>query len=482
MSTDREEHVISQFAGVLISEEAGARAAQLASTLMRQDAAFQKAMDAMGDVHAFVGAPEHILGNALTKHGEIAERVEVAVRSAWDYLVNNIPGATFSGVGRTAPHDYLIDGTMVQSKFINGARNTLDAVLCHYRENPTFQAAEPYYHIPRDQFANLNRVLHGDIPVGMSDHSAAALLRKIREVEALTERPFGDVVRPSLSTYAEVQQGRVHETMSRHEAELRHADGVQREDARAASAPTLPSVAGAAMKAALVGAGVRLSVNIYQKVRAGRNPFKGQFSLDDWKELGVAAAEGGIQGGVAAGAIFALTNYAGLAAPFAAAFVSSTMAVGSLARSYSAGDIDFDEFIELGQLACGESAIVAIATAVGQTMVPVPALGALAGAVAGRLFVEQVKAWACAEAERVQQAIEQRVSACVAELQDAERIVVQRALEAFDRLGKLTVAAFDLHMNGELLLQASIALAEAHGVDSDQILRSPEDVDRYMSG
>jgi hypothetical protein len=236
------------------------------------------------------------------------------------------------------------------------------------------------------------------------------------------------------------------------------------------------------MKGALVGAGVRLTFNIYQKVRAGRNPFKGQFSLDDWKELGGAAAEGGIQGGVAAGAIFALTNYADLAAPFAAAFVSSTMAVGSLARSYSAGDIDFDEFVELGQLACGEGAIVAIATAVGQTVLPLPALGALVGAVAGRILAEQLKAWGGAESERVRQAIDQRVSACLAELQDAERIVVQRALEAFDRLGELTVAAFDLQINGELLLQASIALAEAHGVDSDTILRSPEDVDRYMFG
>lgn len=480
MSTEPEDHLISQLAGGFVTEEAGTRASQLASAMTAMDVAFEKAMQAIASVRAFIGTPEHILGNSQTKHGEIAEQVEVGVRRAWDYLVGHAPTATFEGVGRTAPHDYLIDGTMVQSKFINGARNTLDNVLSHYRENPSFQTPDPYYHIPRDQFAELNRLLHGDVPQGMSAHSAGALLLKIREIEAFTGRHFGDVVRPSLSTYGEVQQGRIHDTMEQHEAELEDADDVQREEARAASAPTLEGVAGAAAKGAVVGAGVRLTAVTYQKVRGGKNPLKGQFGLDDWKDVGICAATGGAQGGVAAGVIFALTNYSDLSAPFAGAFVSSAMAVGSLARSYSAGEIAFDEFVELGQLACSEAAIVGIATAVGQAAIPVPALGALVGAVAGRLLVAQVRTWATGEAERVLKDLEERVSACMAALQDAERRAVEQALEALDRLGDLTVVAFDLQKNSELLLQASVALAEAHGVDSGRILRSSGDVDRYM--
>lgn len=48
-----------------------------------------------------------------------------------------------------------------------------------------------------------------------------------------------------------------------------------------------------------------------------------------------------------------------------------------------------------------------------------------------------------------------------------------------DRLGKLTVAAFDLS-NNYRLVEASIALAEAYGVEESRILRSNLDLERYL--
>ncbi|MGQ4648456.1 hypothetical protein [Lyngbya aestuarii] len=104
---------------------------RLQASLDSQDAAFAKAIEQVAKVRDFVGTPEHILGNNKTKHGEIAEQVEVGIRNARSYLRQQTTNATFDGVGRTAPADYLIDGIQVQSKFINGVSNNLDHVLKH---------------------------------------------------------------------------------------------------------------------------------------------------------------------------------------------------------------------------------------------------------------------------------------------------------------------------------------------------------------
>ncbi|WP_228059651.1 hypothetical protein [Plectonema radiosum] len=109
----------------------------LKAALERQDSAFTKAIEQIDQVRDFIGSPEHILGNNQTKHGEIAEQVEVGIRNARDYLRQQAPSATFDGVGRTASEDYLIDGIQVQSKFINGVNKNLDHVLDHMRKYET---------------------------------------------------------------------------------------------------------------------------------------------------------------------------------------------------------------------------------------------------------------------------------------------------------------------------------------------------------
>ena len=83
------------------------------------------------NVRDFVSDPRAILGSIQTKHGEIAEHIEVEIRNARDVLNHIKPSATFEGVGRTAPEDYLIGASQVQSKFINGAGKSLDHVLEH---------------------------------------------------------------------------------------------------------------------------------------------------------------------------------------------------------------------------------------------------------------------------------------------------------------------------------------------------------------
>ena len=115
--SDRAElHVAAHVAAAWAGLEESSRAGELAGALRAQDRAFLGAMRELQVVRDFVGSPANILGRANTKHGEIAEQVNVGVSRARDVLYGRAPTATFDGVLRTGPVDYRVDGVDVQSK------------------------------------------------------------------------------------------------------------------------------------------------------------------------------------------------------------------------------------------------------------------------------------------------------------------------------------------------------------------------------
>ena len=70
----------------------------------------------------------------------------------------------------------------------------------------------------------------------------------------------------------------------------------------------------------------------------------------------------------------------------------------------------------------------------------------------------------------------------LASLDKTYQRVVNEINAEFDKLGKLTDAAFDFDLNYHLALSASVDLAIAYGVPEEKILRSVGDVDAFMLG
>jgi len=102
-------------------------------------------------------------------------------------------------------------------------------------------------------------------------------------------------------------------------------------------------------------------------------------------------------------------------------------------------------------------------------------LGAAIGSMAGRMVAEFTTGKTAQLANQMLQDFEQFVGKLDATLQK----VYWEIQQEMDRLGKLTVAAFDLS-NNYRLVEASIALAEAYGVEESRILRSNLDLERYL--
>lgn len=191
-------------------------------SLSQQDRAFELAGEQMLKVRDFIASPDNILGSMNTKHGEIAEQVEVGVRNARQAIEEGLQDdsafrATFNGVGRTAPEDYMIDGVEVQSKFINGINNNLTHVLRHMETYPDFTQGEPFYHIPKDSWQTIQDVIDGKPVEGLSAKTVQAIRDKVAEIESTTGRPFNDVVRPGVSDYKDVQWGKIDETLDKHD-------------------------------------------------------------------------------------------------------------------------------------------------------------------------------------------------------------------------------------------------------------------------
>ena len=210
------------------------------------------------------------------------------------------------------------------------------------------------------------------------------------------------------------------------------------------------------------------------------SPVRGDYTANDWKEIGIDTAKGAAVGGIAAGTIYALTNFASLSAPLAGSFVSAGQVIASLVNDLNAGEISFDQFTELSQLACMESAAAALASALGQAVIPVPVLGAVLGTIAGRIAIDCSKKYLGKETERLQRQMDEYYNQCLAKIEQTYHEVVSKIVAEYEKLGDLTKAAFDTDKNVALRLQASIQLAEVYEVSESDIIHDINELDAFM--
>jgi hypothetical protein len=423
----------------------------------------------------FLATPENILGNTGTKHGEIAEQVEVGIRNAKSLLNSSTPRATFEGVGRTAPEDYLINGVQVQSKFTNNAGNTLDHIIEHMKKYENFGRDGSFFHIPKDQYEKIQK----NLLVDYSSYSDQKLQEKVQEIEQMSGHPFSQTVRPGLSNYSDVQIGKVDDTLDQHEKELKRDNAEIKDRIRTEAQPNIADFGRVAVKGAVIGGSIRFATKIYGKYKEGKNVFKGELTLEDWKEIGLDTATGAALSSISATAIYGLTNFAQMSAPLPGAFVSAGMEVASLVKSWNRGEISSEEFVELSLFACADSAIVATGAAIGQALIPVPVIGAVIASIAGRIVSDFCKNL-LGENTKLCKQVEQHYQKFLAQIAQDYKATVANIIATYEKLGNLAQAAFNPSLNVELRLQASIKLAVAYNVSDSNIIHNIDELDLFM--
>jgi len=448
--------------------------------------ALSESMQCVERLRDFVSSPENILGNIQTKHGEIAEHVEVEISNGRAILNHIKPTATFEGVGRTAPEDYIIDGMQVQSKYIAGVGKSLDHVLEHLHKNPGF-TDNGFYHIPKDQYELLEKVYNGENIEGVASKTIKKCQEVIKQIEDETSKPFSEVVKPGLSTYKEVQLGKIDETIDGYEREFNETNDQEIKEIREkrktdeneaqhiTDASWGEALKYSAISAVITGA-TSAGIKIYAKIKEGTKIT--EFTIEDWKEVGFDFGKGSVKGAITGLGIYGMTKVVGFSAPFASALVSSTMGLSSIYYDYKKGKISKAEYADAACSLSVEAGIAAVGSAIGQAVIPIPVLGAIVGSAVAKSALEISKYVMGKKEAKFIQELEKQYNDLVAKLDKECRVIIAKIDDYFNKLGGLINAALNPDINKALL--GSIELCRYIGVEEKQIIHNTSELDVFI--
>lgn len=467
-----------------------------ASQIARSNDAFSRASEFLEDCRDYVSPANrlHILGPEGTKHGEIAEQLEVNFRNGRDVL-NRLEATAkvlSEGSERIGPIDYLVDGGVpVQSKYIGGGNNSLRHILDHLKKYPGYaQDTTPYgfpgkrgiYHMPKDQYDFLERIRTGDTQ-GIHSRTVTAAKKLIDEIEKEANLPFNEVVKPGLNSYGGVQLGKVDETINKEGAfyseihkndinTIREEQKNQLDNAQhitdASWSEAFRAIGIAAAISSITSAGIRIRTKFKEGKRFA------DFDLDDWKDVGCDFAKGAGKGGISGAAIYGLTKLGGFEAPFAGGITSSAIGVTSLFIDYKKGLIDESDFADSANALCFEAGLASVGAAVGQALIPIPVIGSIVGSMTAQAALMITKQLV-GEKEMVLIAkMQSDYDSLVKKLNVEEAQEIASIKDYYDRLGGLIEAS--MHAESNLRLSASIRFAIEMGVMDKDIIHNESEL------
>lgn len=446
----------------------------------------EAALNEVEKLRDFVQHLGNILGSMLTKHGEIAEQLEVRIHNARQLVCGQAPTAVIDPefIPRTGPVDYNIDGFNIQSKFCNNAQKSFDALKEHLSAYPDFVDNNGFYHIPKDQHEVLMKILRGEPVEGMRSSTQYALRKELLAFEEQTGRSFEDVVKPGISEYPEVQIGKVGKTIDGHEDNLYKTSEKRINDARMEAEEkrkqgnlvTEPSWSEAVKTAAIgaaIGGAIQGGIVIYRKLKEGKK--LGDFTTDDWKDVGVTSGEGALKGGVSGFSIYGLTRIAKCPAPLASALVASVISVFSSFVEYKRGRMTQTEFIEASYASCYESAICCIGAALGSLVLP-PPVGAVVGTLVAQGALKIVEL-VCDEEGIIKQ-MEEEYNSIKQQLDTKIEEYLKPVSEFYDKFDSFVELLSDEDANRRF--SSSIELCRLVGVKEEDIIMSEAGLDDFM--
>ena len=450
------------------------RVAEMMERLLKQKGNYKNALyeleSARQDIFELLRSNR---GGAKGSHGFIAERTQVAIENARSLLDGLEINAFWSN--NNGPTDFVVNGTNVQQKFVQ-SNCGLGEIFRHLQKYPSYAKSGNVYQIPKDFYERLSSVWDlsaeqaGKLP--NRDYSLWKAAQDFFDKTGLDKSK----IQPSDLTYEQVQAGQINSTLRDLETKTGEQNQQRNKEIQDSGAPSWQEGAEVAAISAAVEAGTNFLLAIEQKRKSGKQ--LADFTVDDWKEVGLYTGKGGIIGVVRGGAVYAMTNLAGTPAPVASAFVTAVFGVLSQAILLENGEISETEFVENSELFCIGASVSAVSSLLGEIIIPVPFLGAIIGNAVGTILYEISKDYLD---ERETELISQycvEINSLNARLSAQFRALVRQLQDEFSKFSSLLDWAFDPDINTAFL--GSIQLADYVGVSHEKVLRTQADIDRYF--
>lgn len=426
-------------------------------------------------------------GGATGLHGFIAESAEVGVRNARN-LIEGL-SSLCEWANDNGPTDLYIDGIPYQQKFVQdllGLGSTPQSgVYGHITDYPWFKSQGGKYLIPKDFYEMMItlRNMPKEVAVKLSNsppnnqkyltYSAWKKVNSFFEKSGLSTED----IEPSVLNYADVQKGKIAQTLDKEERSIHARDRQLRKEAYEASQPTLAEGLHVTEVSAAIEGGISFALAIAEKLKTGKS--LSQFTAEDWKDVGIDTGAGTIKGGIRGGSVYALTNFTVTPAPIASAFVTAIFGMIGQAAQLERGNIDAEEFVTGTQAVCLEAGVSAVSSLIGQAVIPIPVLGAVISNAVGMIAYSIASDYLGKEEQAVIADYIARMDKLNAQLEMRYQKLLAQLKAEFEHFKSLLDFAFDLDAN--VAFYGSIALADEVGVPKEKTLRTPDDVTRYFT-
>ena len=454
----------------------------LVSALSKQDDNLAAAVTELTQAKLTIVAEiiERNRGGIKGAHGFIAEASVTSFGNA-EKLIDGLKSC-YEWVNDNGPTDMVRDGVNIQQKFVQGDNLWgLTKVQEHLQKYPDFIKQGGKYQIPADFYEKVKTLLDmspeeaNRLQSGNGDGFTYTQWKKVQDFFQSSGVSPNDIEPASLD-YADVQVNATDHTFANERDKIQEMDQRNRDRAYEASKPTMQEAAKAAGVSAALEGGTAFCIAVYKKLKAGKKI--SEFTAEDWKELGVDTAKGAGTGGIRGVAIYGMTNFTATPAAIASACVTAAIGMAAQSQKLRAGEITEDDFVNSSEVLCLDVSVSAVASLIGQTVIPIPVLGAVIGNVAGMFMYGMAKD----HLSEKEQTITERF---LTEMQTLDQILefkYQKFIEflrkEFAKYKSVLELAFDPQAN--IAFANSITLAELVGVSDEKILREKSNIDTYF--
>ena len=447
---------------------------ELLANLTAQDTNLANALNALRefklDIDVLIDSNR---GGEKGIHGFIAERAQVSIENArklieglkTEYILVDDNGAV----------DLLRNGVPIQQKFVQELLG-LNKIKEHLERYPDFIRNGGKYQIPKDFYASLQK--YATMSPEQGSRLAGAERRLYVAIQEFVEKSGIDIkdIEPAVIDYNDVQKGKINETIENEENSIKDKDQERRDDAHQQSKPSLQEGLKVTAISAGIEGGMSFCLSISKKLKSGKKIPK--FTTEDWQDVGIDTAVGGGKGAIRGASIYGLTNFTATPAAVASALVTATFGVVSQARLLHQGKISNEDFIINSEVVCLDVTISAISSLIGQTMIPIPVLGAVIGNAAG-MFMYGIAKNNLSQKEQALISNFNSDMKLLNEQLDAQYFaIIEELIQEFAKYKSVLDLAFDMDVN--VAFAGSIALAQYVGCADNKILWNKQAVDTYF--
>ena len=418
-------------------------------------------------------------GGLKGMHGFIAEAAQWGLGNAKSQIEGAEP--IYEWVNDDGPIDLLRGSVQIQQKFCEAGGNlSLEAILMHMGKYPDFLKNGGKYQIPSDHYEKIKWLLSipEDQATKMPTSNGEFSLKQWRKVHDIFDNnkiPL-DSVEPSDLGYKEVQRGTYERTLTAEEKKLKERNQERRDEAYQESKPSLAEGAKATAIATGVEAATTFILSIVKKRRSGKR--FSDFDGSDWKEIAEDTGVGAVKGGVRGVSVYVLTNFSATPAAVANGLVTASFSIAEQAHQFRSGEIDEVSFISNSEIVCLDAAVSAASSLIGQSLIPIPVVGAIIGNAVGTMVYKIAKDHLSAKEQALLKSYYSEIEAFSAELDKQYNGLISALADDMTLYLSILDQAFST--DPRIAIAGSVELAKQMGVPCEDILDSKEKIDSYF--